>query len=136
MASNYFEDSEIGCHCGRHENGEADTAGLVSGRLLELLDQLRENIGGPLTLSCAYRCPEHNAEVGGVPNSQHVDGTAADVQRPNFLTMGEFLWHVQQLPFDGIGVYHADAGDFIHVDVRDGGVSGGYSWEEGSAESD
>ena len=133
MASKYFSDEELQCH----GNGCCDGgAYMVSPRLLDLLDQLRENIGGPLELNCAYRCPEHNAEVGGITNSQHVLGTAADVARPDFLTMSQFEWYVRQLPFDGIGVYHADAGDFIHVDVREDGSDAGYNWEEGSADSD
>lgn len=123
MSSKYFSDAELQCHGDGCCDGGAYN---VSPRLLELLDQLRENIGGPLNLSCAYRCPAHNAEVGGVPNSLHAFGNAADILCPDWLSMGEFKWYVEQLPFDGVGVY--DSG-FIHVDVRDGGISGGYYWE-------
>jgi N-acetylmuramoyl-L-alanine amidase len=124
----YFSPEEMMCH-GKdqgHCSCGLETAQRVSQRLLDLLDQLRENIGGPLSVSCMYRCPAHNSAVGGVPNSQHVQGTAADVICPDFLTMGEFQWYVEQLPFDGIGIYPHSG--FIHVDVRDGGVSAGYSW--------
>ena len=91
---------------------------------MELLDKLRENIGGPLEVSCMYRCPAHNVAVGGVPNSQHVQGTAADVQTPDFPhchTPKQLMWYCRQLPFDGIGLY--DWG--CHVDVRNGGVGAG-----------
>jgi uncharacterized protein YcbK (DUF882 family) len=74
-----------------------------------------------------YRCPAHNAAVGGVPNSQHVQGTAADVQTPNFdhcNTPDQLAWYCRQLPFDGIGVY--DWG--CHVDVRDGGIGSDIEW--------
>ena len=37
------------------------------------------------------------------------------------------VWYTQQIPFDGRGVYRE--GQFIHLDVRDGGVEGGYYWE-------
>lgn len=133
MASKYFSDDELRCHGDGCCDGGVQ---YVDPRLLELLDKLRENIGGPLYLSCCYRCEAHNEEVGGVSGSQHTLGTAADVIRPDHLTMGEFEWYIRQLPFDGVGVYHANAGDFIHVDVRDGGVSAGYDWEEGTADSD
>ena len=123
MASKYFSDDEITCNCGCGQGIDQ-----ISPRLLELLDQLRENIGGPLSVSCMYRCPSHNAEVGGVPNSQHVLGTAADCLCPDWLTMGEFKWYCEQLPFDGIGVYWNQG--FIHVDVRDGGIGSGAYWEE------
>ena len=97
MSSKYFSDAELQCHGDGCCDGGAYN---VSPRLLELLDQLRENIGGPLNLSCAYRCPAHNAEVGGVPNSQHALGNAADILCPDWLSMGEFRWYVEQLPFD------------------------------------
>ena len=57
MSSKYFSDAELMCHGadqGDCNCGE-DTAYRVNPRLLELLDQLRENVGGPLELSCAYR---------------------------------------------------------------------------------
>ena len=128
MASNYFSDEELMCHGA--EQGDCDcgieSAQNVNPRLLELLDQLRENVGGPLSLSCAYRCEAHNSRVGGAAYSQHVQGNAADVLCPDWLTMGEFKWYVEQLPFDGIGVYEAG---FIRCDVREGGVGAGYYWE-------
>ena len=137
MASNYFSDEELMCHGA--DQGDCDcgieSAQNVNPRLLELLDQLRENVGGPLSLSCAYRCPSHNEAVGGVANSQHVQGNAADVLCPDWLTMGEFKWYVEQLPFDGIGYYPPDGGDedsvggFGHCDVREGCVGAGYYWE-------
>ena len=129
MSSKYFSDAELMCHGadqGDCNCGE-DTAYRVNPRLLELLDQLRENVGGPLELSCAYRCPAHNAAVGGVENSQHVLGNAADIIVPDWLTIDQFLWYTQQLPFDGRGVYR-DSG-FIHCDVREDGVDAGYYWE-------
>lgn len=119
--SEHFSESELTCHhCG--EGIEQ-----INPRLLELLEQLRENVGGPLQLSCAYRCPYWNEQVGGVENSQHVLGNAADVLVPDWLTIDEFLWYTQQLPFDGRGVYRDS--QFIHLDVRDGGVEAGYYWE-------
>jgi uncharacterized protein YcbK (DUF882 family) len=33
----------------------------------------------PLTVTSGYRSPVHNAKVGGVPNSLHLNGMAADV---------------------------------------------------------
>jgi N-acetylmuramoyl-L-alanine amidase len=125
----YFSEEEMMCHgAGQgHCDCGVGSAENVSPRLLELLDQLRENIGGPLEVSCMYRCPAHNAAVGGVPNSQHVQGTAADVQTPNFdhcHTPDELAWYSHQLPFDGIGVY--DWG--CHVDVRDGGIGSDIEW--------
>lgn len=125
MSSKYFADYETECHCGCGGN-------IINPLLLEKLDLMREMIGGPVELSCAYRCPAHNEEVGGVPNSQHVLGNAADVLVPDYMhchTVGQLAWYAEQVGFDGIGTY-PDSG-FVHVDVRDNGASPGYyRWEE------
>lgn len=123
--SKYFCKGETECHCGCGGNK-------VNPLLLEMLDKLREMIGGPLELSCAYRCAAHNAEVGGVANSQHVLGNAADVLVPNYnhcSTVDQLAWYARQVGFDGIGTYPASG--FVHVDIRDGGKSPGvYRWTE------
>lgn len=123
MLSEHFAASEFSCHhCG--EGGDS-----ISPRLVELLEQLRADCGGyPLRINSGYRCPSHNANVGGAPNSQHVQGTAADVARPEALSFGDFAWYVGRLPFDGIGLYPGAKGDFIHVDVRHGGIGSHIYW--------
>jgi uncharacterized protein YcbK (DUF882 family) len=130
MASEHFSDYELMCH-GR-EQGDChcgpETAQYVSPLLLEKLEELRTMIGGPIELSCAYRCAVHNAAVGGVPNSQHRLGTAADIRTPNYEfcnTPEQLAWYCEQVGFDGIGIY--DWG--CHVDVRDNGESPNcYRW--------
>ena len=121
MLSDHFAANEFACHC----CGQGGTG--MNPRLIELLEQLRANIGGlSLHINSGYRCPSHNAEVGGVPNSQHVLGTAADVAVPDGMSFGDFQWYVDQLPFDGIGLYPHQ--DFCHVDVRHGGVGSHIYW--------
>jgi hypothetical protein len=44
-----------------------------------ILEDVRAAIGVPLLVTSGYRTVEHNAEVGGVANSQHLTGNAADV---------------------------------------------------------
>ena len=130
MPSEHFSAAELMCHGASQGscNCGPETANNVSPLLLEKLEALRAMIGGPIEISCAYRCPAHNAEVGGVPNSQHVDGTAADVQTPNYdhcNTPEQLKWFCEQIGFDGIGLY--DWG--CHVDVRDNGESPNtYMW--------
>ena len=46
----------------------------------EVLDPLREAYGRPIRVNSGYRCPKHNQAVGGVANSQHLRGEAADIQ--------------------------------------------------------
>jgi len=118
----YFNKVEFACKCcGQYpENGMSEI-------LLEKLDVLRELAGVPVIVTNGYRCPAHNAEVGGVENSQHVLGTAADIYCDN-LSVDELADLAIEVGFDGIGRYYGD--EFVHVDCRDGGERpNGYTWE-------
>ena len=48
----------------------------------QLLDPIREAWGEPIVVSSGYRCKELNALVGGVKNSHHLLGCAADITVP------------------------------------------------------
>lgn len=83
----YFSAEEMACKC----CGQLPADG-IDERLQNVLDAMRESVGGPLVLSCCYRCPSHNAEVGGVPGSQHVYGRAADVICPDGMSVDELAF--------------------------------------------
>ena len=44
-----------------------------------VLDPIREHWGLPIRVHSGYRSPELNEEVGGVEDSWHMDGCAADI---------------------------------------------------------
>ena len=114
--SKHFDVSEFTCHC----CGQG--ADLIDNRLIDLLEQLRVKAGVPVHVNCGYRCPNHNAEVGGVKNSQHLKGTAADITIPK-ISFERAVDFVRALPFDYTGFYPPiDSSGlwFIHVDVRNG----------------
>lgn len=68
----WFSDQELRCPCcGRNE---------MSPEFVTIMDEVRELVDQPLIVNSAYRCPAHNAEVGGSPRSSHVEGLAMDVQ--------------------------------------------------------
>ena len=46
--------------------------------LVAVLEQIRFHIGIPLFITSGYRTPEHNRSVGGLENSRHLTGHAAD----------------------------------------------------------
>jgi len=119
--SKFFSDGEMACKC----CSCLPDAGMDQ-RLYELLDDMREKAGVPLTINCAYRCPVHNAEVGGVPNSQHVDGTAADIDASD-IGVEQLAQIAEACGADGVGRYPEQL--FVHVDVRSGRVGDGYRWE-------
>ena len=47
---------------------------------LEILQPLRDYVGAPVHINSGYRCKELNEAVGGVKNSQHCRGEAADIR--------------------------------------------------------
>lgn len=48
-------------------------------KLADYLDNIREKVGKPILISSGFRCPVLNKAVGGVSNSQHQKGLAADL---------------------------------------------------------
>lgn len=121
MLTEHFAESEFACRC----CGMLPTTG-ISMALLLGLERLRLRIGRPINISSGYRCPDHNRAVGGVWNSQHVKGTAADIYVDG---MGvRELANICKQIFDGVGTYVEDG--FVHVDMREGGsVPGYFTWE-------
>ena len=45
----------------------------------QVLDPIRERWQSPIYITSGYRCPALNRKVGGVENSYHVRGMAADI---------------------------------------------------------
>lgn len=78
--SAHFTKQEFVCRCGgKYCSGyPAD----VSSRLVSILESLRSYYGKPITITSGLRCTRHNALVGGVSNSAHKYGKAADIFIP------------------------------------------------------
>ena len=64
-----------------------------------LLDPIREAWGEPIVVSSGYRCKELNALVGGVKNSHHLLGCAADITVPQRGKIGSAM--SEHLPLGG-----------------------------------
>ena len=48
----------------------------------QLLDPIRRRYGAPIVVTSGYRSPALNTAVGGVANSHHIVGCAADIVAP------------------------------------------------------
>jgi len=91
-----------------------------------VLDPLRDKLGKSIVVNCAYRSPMLNKRVGGVANSQHLAGQAADIQAPGVPVVDLFKLIVQQgLPFDQV-IYEAKnaTSKWVHVSHVDGANRG------------
>jgi|GEM_PF-325103 len=107
--SPHFTREELACHhCGQL---------VVQPELLAGLEILRLRVGSPVVVQDGYRCPAHNLQVGGVSDSEHCRGMAADVHilGCSLQQMFDLALLVPEFARGGIGVYD---GGFIHVDVR------------------
>lgn len=68
------------------------------------------------TITSGVRDAQHNAEVGGVPNSQHLTGTAADVVIPPD-QKAQFIQDAKAQ-----GLQPIDEGDHVHLQNPNGGA--------------
>lgn len=87
----------------------------ISPDLVSVLQKIRAHFGKPVTITSAYRTPAHNAKIGGVANSQHLFGAAADIKVKNVSPL-RVAQYAEQILINkgGIGVYET----FVHIDVR------------------
>lgn len=74
-----FTRSSMAIHKGMLNDPGVEEVKALENLARNLLQPLRDLYGRPVAVTSGYRCPELNEWVGGVPNSQHVKGEAADV---------------------------------------------------------
>lgn len=87
--------------------------------LAKQIQTIRDAIGAPLHINSAYRSPEHNKRIGGVKNSQHVLGKAADlssrdISPDNLHAIIKSLIFEGKIINGGLGIYNG----FVHYDIR------------------
>lgn len=111
----HFTAREMACkHC---------DAVKVDETFMDKMDQLRSNLGFPISISSGYRCPDHNAKVSTTGrDGPHTTGKAADPQVSGeraFKLMAEAL----RLGFKGIGLSQKGphGSRFVHVDTLENG---------------
>ena len=103
----YFNLSEFACPCCRRV--------MLHPKLLGKLVKLRNVLERPVYITSGYRCPKYNQKIGGVVNSYHCIGLAADIKVGD-INLIELLEICENIGFGGIGFYEKK--DFLHLDVR------------------
>ena len=85
---------------------------------LRVLDELRNVLEKPITITSSYRAPAYNSACGGAPNSQHLFFRAIDFQAKDTtphecykILMG---WRDAGMFRGGLGLYST----FVHIDTR------------------
>lgn len=104
----YFKEHEFRCKC-----GVCYSSVVMDKKLLIALDRMRKRFGKPIVVNSGIRCPDHNREEGGVKNSSHLSGKAADIRvetdRDRFKLIG--LAIEMGVPRIGIGL------GYLHLDI-------------------
>ena len=112
----YFKRAEFRCTCGRCGGFPVEPQESIA----RTVDEIRYRLGIPISIvdggGSGVRCAAHNAEVGGVANSQHLYGLAADLHSAAspakmYAVAEDVMGHT-----GGIGLYSWG----IHVDKRSG----------------
>ena len=80
---------------------------------LKLCDALRQKFGKPLKVNSGYRSEEYNKKIGGVSNSSHIKGLAADFAISSSADRWKFIKCCFELGITRIGIGNA----FIHIDI-------------------
>ena len=108
--SEHFTDDEFRCKC----CGGLPSASRLK-KLVDRAERIRSVCGNaPMIIHCAYRCERHNAEVGGVKGSYHIQGMALDFEIAKKKPAEVFrLVSADPIPSrGGIGLYKT----FVHSD--------------------
>lgn len=104
-----FSRHEFKCKCGKCEQVGPDPL------LIAELQAIRHDLGKPIVINSGHRCKAYNRRVGGAINSQHIKGTAADIQIGGMTPAEVQDYLLARFPDTyGIGRYNT----FTHFDVR------------------
>ena len=109
-ASAHFLMDEYACDCAGYCDGwPAD----MDPELLEKVEALRCVFDQPIIITSGVRCKRRNAEVGGIENSWHLSGHAADLYCPG-VPYDEVARAAREL---GLGVIEYPDQQFDHVEI-------------------
>ncbi len=111
MISKYFSVRELSCRC----RSKSCDAYPISPELLQVLDNIREDYGDPITITSGVRCKTWNDKVNGSPKSQHLLGKAVDILMHE-KEIKRFISICKNNGIVGIGIGNG----WLHIDIRDG----------------
>ena len=109
-ASAHFLMDEYACDCAGYCDG---WPAAMDPELLEKIEALRCYFDQPIIITSGVRCERRNAEVGGIPNSWHLSGHAADLYCPG-VPYDEVARAAREL---GLGVIEYPDQQFDHCEI-------------------
>lgn len=85
-----------------------------------ILDPVRATFGKPIKVSSGFRSTALNTKVGGVTNSQHKQGLAADLQAGNLSALKQAILSAN-VPFDQLIEESKGNTKWLHVSCAETG---------------
>lgn len=106
-------------HFSLHEMQSKDGADrvLVHPDLIKVLQAVRDSSGKPLVINSGYRTTSHNKRVGGVSNSTHTKGMAADTWFSGDALHPSLLAKFYEVAGAKCIIYYPEKG-MVHTDCR------------------
>lgn len=87
------------------------------------LENIRKYFGSKIIINSGYRSPSYNRKVGGVGNSLHTKGKAADIYVYGVSPL-DVASYCKKIGIKGVGCYMYS--NFVHIDTR----STPFYWKE------
>jgi len=110
----YFTEQELECqHCGERA---------IDPDFMDIIEDLREELGFPFVVTSGYRCPEHPIEAKKAKPGSHSTGMAIDIN-----VTGENAFKLTQLAMAsgikriGWNQKGEHSKRFVHLDTADSG---------------
>jgi len=105
----HFNSKEFAC-----KDGSKIT--FIGVELIGVLEIIREHFNKPVVINSGYRTISYNKKIGGVSNSKHCMGIAADIYIDGITPKEIYNFLDNKYPnCYGIGLYN----NFIHIDTRE-----------------
>lgn len=115
-----FSSTEFDCSCKR----EDCKVTLIDIDHVNLLQKVRDELKAPIHINSAFRCKEHNKEVGGASQSRHTVSDATDIIIQG-MTPDQVADYFDKLGVNGLGRYTT----FTHIDSRPLGSKAKARWD-------
>ena len=85
----------------------------------KVLEPLREHLGQPVVITSGFRSERLNEAVGGVKNSQHLRGEAADLMVEGAKQARDWIrWMMDFLEFDQLILEKKGKKVWVHVSLK------------------
>lgn len=99
-----FSEEEMACKCGCGQS-------IYRPAFMHRLVAARYIANFPFQISSWTRCPQHNRDVGGEEDSEHLDGWAADILTPTSRARWVVIRALILAGFERIGI----GPDYVHA---------------------